>query len=279
MNIIDGKLVAEKIKEELKEIIVKNNFSLSLVVIQIGEDEASNIYIKQKEKVASYLGIKFKCIKFSDKTDEFEIEKTINSLNNDINTTGLIIQLPIPDKFNKRKLINLIDPNKDIDGLTDINKSKLINKENGLVPCTPLGIIKLLEYYNIEISGKNVVIVGRSELVGRPLSNSLINMDATVTLCHSKTKNLEMHTKNADILISATGKKHLIKKDMVKKGSIVIDVGITKEDGKLYGDVDFDNVKDKVEFITPVPGGVGPMTVIMLMSNVIKSFHLRKNES
>lgn len=279
MILIDGKKVSEEIKQTIKEEITSENLKPSLVVIQIGENEASNIYVKQKEKMAIYLGISFYCIKFDDSVDEQRIKEKIIELNNDENISGIILQLPIPTKYNVNNLINLIDSSKDVDGLTDINRIKLINNEKCFIPCTPLGIIELLKYYNINVTGKNVVIVGRSILVSKPLSNLLLNMDATVTICHSKTACLKEYTKNADILISATGKKHLIKKDMIKKDSIVIDVGITRENGKLYGDVDFEKAKSKVSFITPVPGGVGPMTVTMLMKNTIKAFKLRKNES
>lgn len=279
MILIDGKKVSEEIKQSMKEEIISKNLKPSLVVVQIGDNEASNIYVKQKEKMATYLGISFSCIKFDDRADEQKIKEKIIELNNDKNVSGIILQLPIPNKFDLNGIINLINPDKDVDGLTDINRIKLINNEECFAPCTPLGIIELLKYYNIGVSGKNVVIIGRSILVSKPLSNLLLNMDATITICHSKTACLKEHTKNADILISATGKKHLIKKDMIKKDSIVIDVGITRENGKLYGDVDFEKAKSKVSFITPVPGGVGPMTVTMLMKNTIKAFKLRKNES
>lgn len=279
MILIDGKKVSEEIKQSMKEEIISKNLKPSLVVVQIGDNEASNIYVKQKEKMAIYLGISFYCIKFDDSVDEQRIKEKIIELNNDENISGIILQLPIPTKFDLNGIINLINPDKDVDGLTDINRIKLINNEECFAPCTPLGIIELLKYYNIGVSGKNVVIIGRSILVSKPLSNLLLNMDATITICHSKTACLKEYTKNADILISATGKKHLIKKDMIKKDSIVIDVGITRENGKLYGDVDFEKAKSKVSFITPVPGGVGPMTVTMLMKNTIKAFKLRKNES
>lgn len=275
--IIDGKEVALKIKNDLKKYINNLNSVLTLCVIEIGENESSKIYIKQKEKIANELGICFKHIKFNESEEEKNIEKRIIELNKDKNITGIIIQLPIPDKFDEKRLLNLIDPLKDVDGLTDANKLKLISKEDGLIPCTPLGIIELVNYYNINIEGKNAVIVGRSDLVSKPLSNLLLNMNATVTICHSKTNNLKEHTKNADILISATGKPHLIKEDMIKNNSVVIDVGITRIDGKLYGDVDFNNVLKKASYITPVPGGVGPMTVIMLMKNVISAFEKQKN--
>lgn len=270
--ILNGKEVSSKIKEELRIDISKNNYKLGLAVIQIGNDEASNIYIKGKQKLSEELGIEFIHIKFDESVSFKIIKDKILELNDYESINGIIVQLPIPSKFDTRKLINLIDPSKDIDGLTDYNKVRLINNEPGFIPCTPLGILELLEYYNIDVFGKNVVIVGRSDLVSKPLFYLLLNKDATVTMCHSKTKDLRAYIKNADILISATGVKHLIKEDMIKEGSTIIDVGITREDGKIYGDVDFDNIKDKVSFITPVPGGVGPMTVVMLSKNLLKGY-------
>lgn len=266
--IIDGKEISSKIREELKNEIKTYMIKPCLAVIQIGNDPASEIYIKAKEKACNEVGIYFKHIKFEETAREIEVINKILELNNDEYVNGILLQLPLPEKFNKEKLINYIARNKDVDGLTDINVGKLVNHKKSLVSCTPQGIMELLKTYEIEVSGKNVVIVGRSNLVGKPLISLFLNKDATVTICHSKTNNLAEFTKNADILIVAVGHKHLITKDMVKDGSVVIDVGINREDGKLYGDVDFDNVKDKVSYITPVPGGVGPMTVAMLLKNV-----------
>lgn len=276
--IIDGKKIALNIFQELKKEINELNKRLTLCVIQIGDNDASNIYIKLKEKKAKELGIGFKLVKFSEYEEESNIENEIKKLNGNSNITGIIIQLPISNKFNSKRLINLIDPTKDVDGLTNYNRNKLLDNEDCLIPCTPLGIIELLKSYNIVVKGKNVVIVGRSNLVAKPLFSILLNMDATVTMCHSKTANLSNHTKNADILISATGKPHLIKEDMIKENAIVIDVGINKMDGKVVGDVDFDKVKEKCSYITPVPGGVGPMTVIMLMKNILKANKKISNE-
>ena len=210
--------------------------------------------------------------KFEEDVDEQEVINKIIELNNDDYVNGILLQLPIPDKFNRYKLLNLINKNKDVDGLTDINAGLLFKGYNNLVPCTPLGIIRLLKEYNIEISGKHAVVIGKSNLVGKPLAILLLQEGATVTICHSKTNNLREITKQADILISAVGKKDLITKDMIKEKAIVIDVGINRVDGKIYGDVDFENVKSIVSYITPVPGGVGPMTVAMLLSNVIKNY-------
>ena len=268
MSNIDGKIISTKIKEELKAEIKTYMIKPCLAVIQIGNDEASNIYISAKQKACSEVGIYLKHIKFDEDSREIEIINKIIELNNDEYVHGILLQLPIPEKFNEEKLINYISRNKDVDGLTDINVGKLINNKKCLVSCTPQGIIKLLEESGVSIPGKNVVIVGRSKLVGKPLISLFLNNDATVTVCHSKTNNLKEFTKNADILVVAVGKKHLITEDMVKKDSVVIDVGINRIDGKLYGDVDYENVKNKVSLITPVPGGVGPMTVAMLLCNV-----------
>ena len=270
--IINGKELSEKIKEELKNEIKTYMIKPCLAVIQIGNDPASEVYIRAKEKACNEVGIYFKHIKFEETVREIEVSNKILELNNDEYVNGILLQLPLPEKFNAEKLINYIARNKDVDGLTDINVGKLVNKKKCLVSCTPLGIMELLKEYNIDLNGKNVVIVGRSNLVGKPLISLLLNNDATVTICHSKTINLKEYTSRADILIVAVGHKHLITEDMVKEGATVIDVGINREDGKLYGDVDFDKVKDKVAYITPVPGGVGPMTVAMLLKNVNETY-------
>ena len=274
--IIDGKILKEKVLEELKEKTKKIAKKLSLVVIQVGNDPASDVYVKQKEKMAITVGYNFKHIKLTEDIKESVVINEIINLNNDDSVDGILLQLPLPRGLNENKIINYIASEKDVDGLTDANAGKLIHNKECLIPCTPLGISKILEEYNIEVSGKNVVIVGRSSLVGKPMASLLLNKNATVTVCHSKTNNLEEYTKLADILIVAVGKKHLITKDMVKKDSVIIDVGINRVDGKLYGDVDFENVKDKVSYITPVPGGVGQMTVASLGENLLNAYLLRK---
>lgn len=270
--IIDGKELSSKIKEKLKQEVKTYMIKPCLAVIQIGEDPASEVYIKAKEKACNEIGMYFKHIKFEETAREIEVINKIIELNNDEYVNGILIQLPLPEKFNKEKLINYIARGKDVDGLTDINVGKLVNNKKCLVSCTPQGIMALLKNYDIEISGKNVVIVGRSSLVGKPLISLFLNEDATVTVCHSKTTNLEEFTKNADILVVAVGHKHLITKNMVKDGAVVIDVGINREDCKLYGDVDFEGVREKASYITPVPGGVGPMTVAMLLNNVNETY-------
>ena len=271
-KIIDGRECSKNYREKLKEEIKSFDKKLGLVDIQIGNDEASNIYIASKAKAAQNIGIDFYHVHFDNGVDEDTVVSKIKELNNDDNIHGILIQLPLPKGYDEKKLINYIKPEKDVDGLTQLNVGKLSLNEDCLVSCTPLGVIELLKYKNVNISGKHVVIVGRSNLVGKPLIQLFLNENATVTVCHSKTEDLKNFTKQADILVVAVGKKHLIKSDMVKDGVVVIDVGITRENGKIYGDVDFDNVITKSKLITPVPGGVGPMTITMLLNNVVKSY-------
>ncbi len=273
-KIIDGKKISLEIKEELKEKVSKMKVKPTLVVISVGDNPASSVYVKQKEKCANYIGINYKHIHYDSISDDLLINE-INKLNNDDKITGIIVQLPLPNKMDEIKIVNSIIPSKDVDGLTYLNAGLLLNNKTSLVSCTPKGIMELLKRENIKLEGSNVVVIGRSILVGKPMMNLLINANATVTLCHSKTKDLEKITKKADILIVAIGKNRFIKRDMVKRGSIIIDVGINRIDGKLYGDVDFDDVYKKVKKITPVPGGVGPMTVVMLMKNVCDAYETK----
>lgn len=279
MQILDGKEVKRIKLEELKNEVLKLDRPLGLTVIQVGDDSASNIYVKQKSKMANNLEFNFNHIKLEEDVTEEEVLKIINSLNRDNCVDGILVQMPLPEHLNSRIIQNTISPLKDVDGLTDINMGMLVHKKNCLVPCTPLGVMELLKYYNIDVAGKNVVIVGRSDLVGRPMAEVMINNDATVTLCHSKTKNLKDITKNADVLVVAVGKAKLITSDMVKDGVVVVDVGINRlEDGSLCGDVDFDDVSSKCSYITPVPGGVGQMTVLELGYNTYKAYLLRQDK-
>lgn len=279
MQILDGKEVKRIKLEELKNEVLKLDRPLGLTVIQVGDDSASNIYVKQKSKMANNLEFNFNHIKLEENVTEEEVLKIINSLNKDNCVDGILVQMPLPEHLNSRIIQNTISPLKDVDGLTDINMGMLVHKKNCLVPCTPLGVMELLKYYNIDVAGKNVVIVGRSDLVGRPMAEVMINNDATVTLCHSKTKNLKDITKNADVLVVAVGKAKLITSDMVKDGVVVVDVGINRlEDGSLCGDVDFDDVSSKCSYITPVPGGVGQMTVLELGYNTYKAYLLRQDK-
>lgn len=279
MELLDGKVVKAKLLEDLKDKINKLDTKLGLTVIQVGEDPASSVYVRQKNKMAESLGFNFNHIKLDENIKEEELLNIIEKLNNDDNVDGILVQMPIPNHLNAKKIQNAILPCKDVDGLTDINIGRLSHNIDSLVPCTPMGIIDLLKYYNIDINGKNVVIVGRSDLVGKPLALLMANNDATVTLCHSKTKNLSFYTKNADILVVAIGRANFIKKEDVKEGSVIIDVGINRmEDGKLCGDVLFEEVKDKASYISPVPGGVGQMTVAELGYNTYKAHFIRMKE-
>ena len=211
---------------------------------------------------------------FDEKAKENVIIKKIKELNKDENVNGIILQLPIPKKFNTKKIINTISPLKDVDGLTDISQGKILGGDATFIPCTPKGILEIFDHYKIDLEGKNVVVIGRSDLVGKPIMLECINRNATVTMCHSKTQDLKKYTKNADVLIVAVGKKHLINKTMVKKGVVIIDVGITRIEGKIYGDVN-PNVEEVASYVTPVPGGVGPMTVAMLLKNTMIAYKLQ----
>lgn len=276
MELLNGKELAQEIQVGIKTDIKGCMIRPSLAVIQIGDDDASNVYIKNKEKSCSEVGIYFRHFKFDSDTPELSIINKIKELNNDEYVNGIIVQLPIPEKYNEKRILNTIINSKDVDGLTDINTGRLVNGKKTLVPCTPLGIITLLKKYEIEIEGKNVVIIGRSKLVGRPLVSLMLNENATVTICHSKTNNLENYTKDADIIIVAAGCPKLLTGDMVKKGVVVVDVGINRVNDKLCGDVDFDSVSKKASYITPVPGGVGPMTIASLLSNVMMCYNNKK---
>lgn len=276
LKLLDGKVVKTMALEGLKKLVNEIERPLGLTVIQVGDNASSNIYIKQKRKMAEFLGFNFNHIKLEDDVTLEGILRIIDELNNDEEVDGILVQMPVSEHLDSKVIQNAINPLKDVDGLTDINMGKLVHKKECLVPCTALGIMELLNYYNISVTSKNVVVVGRSDLVGRPVAELLINSSATVTLCHSKTKDLASITREADILIVAVGKSRLITKDMVKDGAVVIDVGINKlEDGSLCGDVDFENVKDKCSYITPVPGGVGQMTVLELGFNTYKAYLLR----
>lgn len=278
MKLLDGKELRKKKLEELKERIKTVDKQLGLAVVQVGADEASNVYIKQKEKLALELGYYFVHKNFPSEVTQDELISELETLNNDDKVDGIIVQMPLPAHLDASVIQNTISPLKDVDGLTYVNAGKLIQNVNGLVPCTPKGIIDLLDEHEISLEGTNVVVIGRSILVGKPIANLLVNRNATVVLCHSKTKNIAEITRYADIIIVAIGHKHFLTEDMVKKDAVVIDVGINREDGKLYGDADFENIKDKCSYITPVPGGVGPMTVYELMNNVHLAYTLRKRK-
>lgn len=271
-EILDGKACAKEILSDIKAQVEKMTRKPSLAVILVGDDEASKIYVKNKEKTALELGFKSKTYRLEKNTTAQELKDLILNLNLDVDTDAILLQLPLPKHLKSQEFIELIDPKKDVDGFHPINCGKLLTDTNPYaISCTPKGVIKLLEKNNIEISGKHCVVIGRSNMVGKPLSILLLNKNATVTMAHSKTKNLSQTAKTADILISATGVSDLVKKDFVKEGAVVVDVGISRDsEGKIKGDVDFLEVSKVASHITPVPGGVGPMTIAMLMENTLE---------
>ena len=274
-TIIDGKNLAKKIRQELKEECdeLKNNgINPKLAVIMVGDDPASKVYIRNKSKACEDVGIEYEEFILKDETTQEKLIELIKNLNNDKIINGILLQSPIPKHLNINEAFKAITYMKDVDGFTPSSVGKLCIGEDTFISCTPYGVMKMFEEYNIDLTGKDVVILGRSNIVGKPLIQCCLQKNATVTVCHSKTKNLAEHTKRADVVISAIGQSKFVKADMVKDGAVVIDVGINRgEDGKLTGDVDFENVEKKASYITPVPGGVGPMTIAMLMNNVIKA--------
>lgn len=272
-EILDGKKLREKILEDLKQKVDKFPVKPTLVVILVGENPASKIYVNNKKKTAEKLGINSQVINYPENITEEELLSKIDELNDDKNITAILVQLPLPKHISKENIMNTICPMKDVDGFTPYNFGKLFSGEEPTVyPCTPKGILLLLEEYGIELEGKHAVIVGRSNIVGRPLSQMLLNKNATVTVCHSRTKNLAEITKTADILISAVG-KNIIEGKMLKSNCVVVDVGIFKdENGKTRGDVDFDSAFPVASYLSPVPGGVGPMTITSLMLNTVELF-------
>lgn len=268
--ILNGNPVADKVLEELKEVITTRNIKPKLGVVLVGEYEPSKIYVKKKCETGRKIGMDVEVVKFEEDIKEKQLLETIDRMNKDDNTHGIIVQLPLPEHIDQSRIINEISPKKDVDGFNPINMGMLLIGKKCFVPATAAGIIEILKYYKTEIGGKNAVVVGRSNIVGKPTAILLVNNNATVTVCHSKTRNLEEYTRNADILVVAVGKPRLITANMVKKGATIIDVGINRVNGKIIGDVDFETVKELTN-ITPVPGGVGPLTVAMLMKNVVEA--------
>lgn len=275
MNFIDTKKVRLEEIKSLKKNLEQINRKLGIAIIQIGDDSASNIYIKNQEKLAQELDYEFKLFKFDCNINNEEVIKIIDALNNDKSIDGILLQLPIPKNLNIEMIQNRISPVKDVDGLTCTNIGKLNQNSECLIPSTASAIMSIFKYYNIKLEGAHIVILGRSNIIGRPLFNLLINNDATVTLCHSKTRNLKQITNNADIIVTATGKINLIKKDMVKDNAIIIDCGINVINGKIQGDVDIDDIKDKKCYITKVPNGVGAITVVEVFKNVYKAYKFK----
>ena len=281
--IIDGKELARKTREKLKiecDNLKKEGILPKLAVIMVGDDKASQIYVKNKSKACQEIGIKFEEYFLGNDIKQEELIELIQKLNLDKSINGILLQSPIPKSLDINEAFRIILPEKDVDGFNPINVGKLCLNQETFVSCTPYGTMKMFEEYDIDLTGKNVTILGRSNIVGKPLIQCCLNKNATVTVCHSKTKDLKEHTKNADIVISAIGKAKFVTADMIKDGAVVIDVGINRdESGKIVGDVDFEKVSSKASYITPVPGGVGPMTIAMLMNNVIKATKLQNRRS
>ena len=273
MQLLEGKPIADELKQQLKEIVEDRNDSgntFRLCIIQVGNNPASSTYVKNKIFACEYIGIKSKLVQLNEDCTQDELIDTINKYNCDDDVNGIIVQLPLPKHINADEIAMHVDPMKDVDGFNPINAGNMYLGNDAICPCTPRGIMYLLSYYHIDVEGKECVVVGRSNIVGKPMAMELLEADGTVTICHSKTQNLKEICKRADILVCAIGKPKFFNEEYVKDGAVVIDVGIHRMDnGKLCGDVDFDSVKDKVSAITPVPGGVGVMTVATLMDNLV----------
>lgn len=271
-NIIDGKAVSlsvkERVAEEVKELN-KNGISVCLAVILVGNDPASQIYVANKKRACEQLGIISKEYILPENTTQQELLNLVDSLNRDSSVNGILCQLPLPKGLDEKAVIAAISPDKDVDAFHPVNVGKIMIGDYDFLPCTPAGVMEMLKYYNIDICGKNCVVIGRSNIVGKPMSMLLLHKNGTVTVCHSKTENLAEITSKADILVAAVGKAKFVTADMIKDGAVVIDVGMNRENGKLCGDVDFENAEKKASYITPVPGGVGPMTIATLMQNTV----------
>lgn len=276
MEILEGRKTARsleiKLKDKVAQMVLKYGRAPKLVVVLVGDNPASLSYVKSKEKACKRTGIDSKTYRLPKTINEDDLLEVIKNLNADESVDGFIIQLPLPKQIDENKILNEVSPEKDVDGLNLINAGKLMNRQKGFIPATPKGIMMLLDYYEIKLKGKHAVVVGRSNIVGSPMAKLLLNKDATVTICHRYTSDLAFYTKQADILVVATGVVNLIKKEMVKEGAVVVDVGINRVDDKIVGDVDFINVKDKTSYITPVPGGVGPMTISALIHNTMEAY-------
>ena len=276
MVLIDGKKVSGEIRnrlaDEIQELKKKTGKTPGLATVLVGDDPASAVYVRNKNKICGELGFQSFEQKLSADTSEEKLLQLVGELNSNKDVHGILVQLPLPDQIDSEKILQAIDPKKDVDGFHPVNVGKLVVGNALLTPCTPTGIIALLDRYDIEISGKNAVIIGRSNIVGKPVSMLLLHRNATITICHSRTQNLEEVTRSADILVAAVGRASFVTDEMVSEGTVVIDVGINRVDGKLTGDVDFEPVSKKASHITPVPGGVGPMTIALLMENTLKAF-------
>ncbi len=278
MQIIDGKLVAAKTREQIAKEVAElkskgYDREIGLAVIFVGNNPASEVYVRNKIKACEEVGIKSYLCKLPEESTFEDVADTIEQLNQNSDVSGMILQLPIPKHLDENKLIDLIHPDKDVDGCTAAQKGRLWTGRDSLIACTPYGVMKLLDFYGIPLEGRNAVVIGRSNLVGKPMAQLLLDRNCTVTLCHSRTKNLKEVTSSADIVVVAIGKAKFLKADVVKDGAVVIDVGMDRdENGKLCGDVDYADVAEKCSYITPVPGGVGPMTVTMLIANTLQAY-------
>lgn len=279
-EIIDGKELAKKVRKELKkevEELKEKGVNPKLAVIMVGNDPGSTVYVRNKSKACEKVGIEFEEFLFDEKIEESELLDLIDKLNADDSVHGILLQCPVPKHIDVNKAFRRISPNKDVDGFNPINVGNLTIGEDAFISCTPYGVVKMFEEYNIETEGKRAVILGRSNIVGKPMIQCMLNKNSTVTVCHSRTQNIGEVIKEADIVIAAIGKPNFVKADMVKDGAVVIDVGINRlEDGSITGDVDYENVAKKASYITPVPGGVGPMTIAMLLNNVVKAAKIEK---
>ena len=271
-TLIDGRAVAKAFKEEIAQrtqAMIARGVTPHLAVVLVGEDPASQVYVRNKENGCIRAGIRSTVIRLNENCTQQALEETVRQLNEDESVHGILVQLPLPRHLDEASVLRLIDPDKDVDGFHAMNSGRLMNGQPGFVPCTPLGVMKLLEVYGIDPAGKRAVVIGRSNIVGKPMAMLLLAANATVTICHSRTQNLADITRQADILVAAVGRANFVTADMVKPGAAVIDVGINRVDGKLVGDVDFDAVSGVAGCITPVPGGVGQMTIAMLLANTL----------
>lgn len=279
-NIIDGKLVSSAVKErvatEVKELNSKG-VTVCLAVILVGQDPASQIYVANKKKACEQLGIISKEYVLPENTTQDKLLELIDQLNKDVTVNGILCQLPLPKGLDEKVIINAIDPQKDVDAFHPVNVGKIMIGDYDFLPCTPAGVMEMLNFYNIDVSGKECVVIGRSNIVGKPMGMLLLHKNGTVTICHSRTKNLSDVTRRADILVAAVGKANFVSANMVKTGAVVIDVGMNRKDGKLCGDVDYEAVSQKASYITPVPGGVGPMTIATLMQNTLTAAKRQNN--
>ncbi|WP_341776297.1 bifunctional methylenetetrahydrofolate dehydrogenase/methenyltetrahydrofolate cyclohydrolase FolD [Staphylococcus hyicus] len=279
-KILDGKQIAKDYRQGLQdevEVLKQKGYTPKLSVILVGNDGASQSYVRSKKKAAEKIGMISEVIHLDEETSEADVLKELDRLNNDDTVSGILVQVPLPKQINEQKVLDAIDPDKDVDGFHPINIGRLYLDEAKLIPCTPLGVMELLKHADINLEGKNAVVIGRSHIVGQPVSKLLIQQNATVTILHSRSKNIHEHLKNADVIVSAVGRPGMVKKENVKEGAVVIDVGNTPdENGKLKGDVEYDEVSEVAGAITPVPGGVGPMTITMVLNNTLIAEKMRR---